>query len=91
MGRKPMIDKPADPRRKSMAEAYRSGLTLQAIGDQHGITRERVRQLLVGLVTAKESSAARPQPPARDEAAEQARAQREAAFIKSHGFKGARQ
>jgi hypothetical protein len=33
-------------RRERMAELYRSGQTLQQIGDEYGITRERVRQLI---------------------------------------------
>lgn len=38
-------------RTERMAEMYRSGLTLQAIGDEYSLTRERVRQLIafVGL------------------------------------------
>lgn len=39
---------PSDPtvRERQMAALYRSGKTLQEIGDQFGVTRERVRQLL---------------------------------------------
>lgn len=33
-------------REDAMAEAYRSGLTLQEIGDRHGVSRERVRQII---------------------------------------------
>jgi hypothetical protein len=33
-------------RAEKMAESYRAGQTLQAIGNAHGISRERVRQLL---------------------------------------------
>lgn len=35
-----------DDRTKQMAALYKSGQTLQEIGDQFGITRERVRQLI---------------------------------------------
>ena len=34
------------PRDQAMVEAYRSGLTLQAIGDVYGLTRERIRQII---------------------------------------------
>jgi hypothetical protein len=33
-------------RDQAMAEAYKAGLTLQAIGDVYGLTRERVRQII---------------------------------------------
>lgn len=36
-------------RAKAMAAKYRAGLTLQEIGDEHGISRERVRQLLAEI------------------------------------------
>lgn len=36
-------------RAKVMAEMYRSGQTLQAIGDQYSLTRERVRQIIASL------------------------------------------
>lgn len=35
-----------DPRADSMATLYRSGRTLQQIGNQYGLTRERVRQII---------------------------------------------
>jgi hypothetical protein len=35
-----------DERSERMAALYRGGTTLQAIGDEYGITRERVRQLI---------------------------------------------
>lgn len=38
--------KAPDERTTRMAALYRSGVTLQAIGDEYGITRERVRQLI---------------------------------------------
>lgn len=53
--RKPIISKPPrvhvtkernSERDKGICEDYLSGLTLQAVGDKHGITRERVRQIL---------------------------------------------
>jgi hypothetical protein len=31
-----------------MANAYAEGMTLQEIGDEHGLTRERVRQIILG-------------------------------------------
>jgi len=34
------------PRDQAMVEAYRSGLTLQAIGGVYGLTRERIRQII---------------------------------------------
>lgn len=37
-----------DSRVEPMAVMYRSGATLQQIGDHYGVTRERVRQLLTG-------------------------------------------
>ncbi len=40
-------DNSEDPRALPFADLYRSGKTLQEIGDQHGLTRERVRQILV--------------------------------------------
>lgn len=36
-----------DPDSLQMAEMYRLGLTLQAIGDVYGLTRERIRQRIV--------------------------------------------
>ena len=33
-------------RRKTIAELYRQGMTLEAIGRQYGITRERIRQII---------------------------------------------
>jgi hypothetical protein len=36
-------------RAEVMAADYRAGFTLQAIGDKHGITRERVRQLMAEI------------------------------------------
>ena len=42
-----------------MADLYRQGQTLEVIGEQYGITRERVRQLLKEVgVTAKQGGAA---------------------------------
>ena len=43
---RPHKDYSTDPRVLKMAEMFRQGLTLQEIGRQHGLTRERVRQLL---------------------------------------------
>ena len=40
----------SDPRRSlKMAELYEQGLTLSEIGDRHGVTRERVRQVLEAM------------------------------------------
>jgi hypothetical protein len=33
-------------RDQAMAEAYKAGLTLRAIGDMYGLTRERIRQII---------------------------------------------
>jgi hypothetical protein len=46
-------------RRERMADLYRSGKTLQQIGDEYGITRERVRQLIGYLGLNKESGGQR--------------------------------
>jgi hypothetical protein len=54
------------PRDQAMAEAYKAGLTLRAIGDMYGLTRERIRQIIDGArgargesdVSAKRSGAA---------------------------------
>lgn len=35
-----------NPRAAAMASAYRAGQTLESIGSEHGISRERVRQIL---------------------------------------------
>ncbi len=51
------ISKPAT-RDADMVVAFRSGLTLQQVGDQHNVTRERVRQVLSKLgVSATEAEA----------------------------------
>jgi len=39
-------EKPATDRERAMAALYQSGMTLEEIGTQYGITRERVRQLI---------------------------------------------
>jgi hypothetical protein len=44
-----MIRKPPSLREQQMAALYKSGKTLQEIGHQYGITRERVRQLITKL------------------------------------------
>jgi len=49
LGRKPMPGGPLDDRNEELRELRRQGLTLREIGDKYGITRERVRQLCVGL------------------------------------------
>jgi hypothetical protein len=50
---------PRDKERcQRMAELYRSGKTLQQIGDEYGITRERVRQL-IGFLGLNGSSGGR--------------------------------
>ena len=48
------ISKP-ETRNADMITAYRSGLTLQQIGDQHNVTRERVRQIMLkgGIATTE--------------------------------------
>ena len=38
--------KTALSRQKRMLQLRRAGMTLQAIGDEYGMTRERVRQIL---------------------------------------------
>lgn len=40
-----ILGKVADDRTAEMARLYRSGETLQQIGDKYGLTRERVRQI----------------------------------------------
>lgn len=75
-------------RTQAMAEAYRAGATLAAIGAEWGVSRERVRQILKGIVTAAESKAVRLPVPAVDPAAEKARIAREQAFRKRFGFAG---
>jgi hypothetical protein len=48
---------PRDPARQiEMAALYRGGKTLQQIGDQYGLTRERVRQIIAGLGLNREDS-----------------------------------
>lgn len=48
-------------RNAAIVALYQQGWTLQAIGDQYGVTRERVRQILAQHgVTAAESVAKRP-------------------------------
>lgn len=79
-----------DARRRLMADAYRAGSTLAAIGADHGITRERVRQLIKGLVTAEESKAVRLPVPSFDPVAEKARIERERTFRGRFGFRGAK-
>lgn len=51
---KPRVPRDGE-RTKRMAELYRSGLTLQKIGDQYGLTRERVRQLIGTLGLSRNS------------------------------------
>ena len=53
-------DLAAVDRAKEMADMYKSGATLQQIGDQFGLTRERVRQLMTGHlgVTGKDGGGA---------------------------------
>jgi hypothetical protein len=48
---RPKKDHATEPRTQQMAAMYRQGITCEKIGQQYGITRERVRQLLkkVGL------------------------------------------
>jgi len=42
----------------SMCDLYRSGLTLQQIGDRYGVSRERVRQVIVAVgVTSRDGGA----------------------------------
>lgn len=43
----------ANQRAVDMAELYRSGMTLEQIGQQYGLTRERVRQILKPTGTKK--------------------------------------
>lgn len=49
----------AEERAKTMAALYRDGYTLRQIGDQYGITHERVRQLMTQIlgVTGKDGGA----------------------------------
>jgi DNA-binding CsgD family transcriptional regulator len=49
LGRKPMGTSPFSERNGEMRDLRGQGLTLQQIGDKYGITRERVRQLCVGV------------------------------------------
>lgn len=42
----PHASKRADPRLEDMATLYLAGFTLQQVGDQYGLSRERVRQIL---------------------------------------------
>ncbi len=46
VGPKRPATKPTAGRNKAVVEAYQSGATYQQIGDKHGISRERVRQIL---------------------------------------------
>lgn len=71
------------PRNEAMAEMYRSGMTLQQIGDAYHMTRERVRQCLamVGL-SGKDGGAAKI---AADRAAERA-AKMDAKYIRRTGM-----
>lgn len=47
------IDRAKDPKALRMAQMYREGKTLAEIGDEFGITRERVRQLIRPLMTGQ--------------------------------------
>lgn len=47
-----------DKRIPVMAEMYRAGQTLNQIGEKYGISRERVRQLLYGVISANEGGRA---------------------------------
>jgi DNA-binding CsgD family transcriptional regulator len=49
LGRKLPPDSSKYERNEELRELRRQGLTLQKIANQHGITRERVRQLCVGV------------------------------------------
>lgn len=71
-------------RAEQMAARYRSGATLQQIGERYGITRERVRQVMTWHlgITAKDGGAAK-----RAEMRDAARlARRDARYIAKHGM-----
>jgi len=43
----PLRHKPLDARTQQIGDAYAAGQTLQEIGEQHSLTRERIRQILL--------------------------------------------
>lgn len=79
-----------DPRIPAMAVLYKSGLTLQAIGDQYSISRERVRQLLRGVVTADQAKKARPKAADRNAVAISERQKFEPGFVAKYGISGSK-